>query len=134
VGLGRILGKISGGGSVSLGGGSGKQPGRRGAQSTFIAPHGCRKEEEGRGEIAQPDAERRAAPACLTGRRGGRSGHRPNVEGGGMASAGTAGDGRKSSVTRGAGRTGAQSCRAALRDERRWRRAAEEKQGRKRGR
>jgi hypothetical protein len=134
VGLGRILGKISGGGSVSLGGGSGKQPGRRGAQSTFIAPHGRRKEEEGRGKITQPDTERRAAPACLTGRRGGRSGCLPDVEEQGAASAGTAGGGRRDGSTRGASRRGAQSRRTALRAGRRRRRAAEEKQGRKRGR
>jgi hypothetical protein len=132
--LGRIPGKIGGGGSVSWGGGSGKATGEKGARSTFIAPHGRRKEEEGRGKIMQPDAERRAVPACLTGRRGGRSGRLPNVEEQGAASAGTAGCGRRDGSTRGASRRGAQSRRTALRAGRRRRRAAEEKQGRKRGR
>jgi hypothetical protein len=61
-------------------GSSGKATGEKGAWSTFIAPHGRRKEEEGRGKITQPDTERRAAPACLTGRRGGRLGLLPDVE------------------------------------------------------
>jgi hypothetical protein len=86
----------------------------------------CRKEGKGQEDHAA-SAERRAAPACLMGRRGGRSGHLPDVEERGAASAGNAGDERRNRATRGARCRGAQSCRAALRAGRGRRRAAEEK-------
>jgi hypothetical protein len=61
-------------------------------------------------------------------------GLRPDVEEQGAASAGTAGGGREDGSTRGASGRGAQSRRTVLRAGRgRWH-AAEEKQGRKRGR
>jgi hypothetical protein len=38
------------------------------------------REKEKKRESTRPGAERQAAPACLTGRRGGRSGRLPDVE------------------------------------------------------
>jgi hypothetical protein len=49
------------------------------------------------------------APAGRVGRRGSRSGHRPDVEEPRTANAGTEGGGKKSSSTRGTGRRRAQS-------------------------
>jgi hypothetical protein len=50
----------------------------------------------------RPGAERHAAPACLTGWRGGRSERLPDVEGQGAASEGNTGGGRRDRATRGA--------------------------------
>jgi hypothetical protein len=60
------------------------------------------EEREKKRESTRPGAERQAAPACLTGRRGGRSGHLPDVEERGATSAGNAGGGRRDRATRGA--------------------------------
>jgi hypothetical protein len=78
-----------------------KQPGRRGSikfcsNARFVGEKG-----KGEGDHAA-STERRAAPACLTGRRGGHSGHLLDVEERGAASAGNAGGGRRDRATRGA--------------------------------
>jgi hypothetical protein len=59
----------------------------------------------------RPGAERQAAPACLTGRRGGRSGRLLDVEEQGTASEGNAGGGRRDRVTRGARSEGRRAAR-----------------------
>jgi hypothetical protein len=69
------------------------------------------REKEKKRESTWPGEERQAAPACLTGRRGGRSGRLPDVEKRGAASAGDADGGRRSRATRGVRCRGAQSCR-----------------------
>jgi hypothetical protein len=74
------------------------------------------KKDKGEGESTRPGAEPGGGRRCAC--QGGVAaawGLLPDVEGGGMASAGTAGGGRKSSTTHGAGCRGAQSSRAALR-------------------
>jgi hypothetical protein len=71
------------------------------------------EEREKKRESMQPGAERQAAPACLTGRRDGRSGRLPDVEERGATSAGNAGGGRRDKATRGArcrGRRAAGRC------------------------
>jgi hypothetical protein len=83
-----------------------KQPGR-GGSIKFCSNARFVGEEEREREITRPGAERRAAPACLTGRRGSRSGRLPNVEERGTASEGNAGGGRRDRAMRGARRKAA---------------------------
>jgi hypothetical protein len=102
------------------------------ARSSFVARHGLRERRKGRGR-SPSQRRQQAAPAGLAERRGSRSGHRPDVEERGAASAGNTGGGRKSSTTCGARRRGAQSSRAAHRTGRGRRRAVEEETERSSG-
>jgi hypothetical protein len=93
-------------------GGQGKKQQKDGARSGLVARHGLRERRKGRGR-SPSQRRQRAAPAGLARRRGSRSGHRPDVEGRGVAAQATRAAGGRAArrVEQGAeGRRAAERC------------------------